>query len=157
MAVEPQDRFATPQAVMRALLPFLKGDSFERTRMQTAMLVTERNLEQPVAPGDDSAPRVHRVLIVDDEPSIREFCKAELYSDGIACGEAACGLSALEELEAHTYDLVLLDINMPNLNGAEVLKRLRQSPRTPHLKIIMFSGMASSNEMAEMLLAGADD
>ena len=97
------------------------------------------------------------MLIVDDEPSIRDFCRAVLHSEGIKCHEVGCGLSAMEAIEAAPYDLVLLDVNLPNISGLEVLKRLRERPPTPHLKVIMFSGMSTSDEMAKMLLAGADD
>jgi len=155
MAVDPNNRFATPQAVMRAMLPFLKGELPDQAALQPAL----------IAPGGDAEPatgaqvgsQVHRVLIVDDEPSIRDFCRAVLHSDGISCTEVGCGLSALEAVSSAPYDLVLLDINLPNLSGPEVLQRLREQPPTPHLKVIMFSGMSTSDEMAKMLLAGADD
>ena len=155
MAVDPNDRYATPQAVMRAMLPFLKSESDEYTTTQPNMF--SRTNEQDPASGTKLDKQVHRVLIVDDEPSIRDFCRAVLQSDGIVCTEVGCGLSALEAIASAPYDLVLLDVNLPNLSGLEVLKRLRENPPAPHLKIIMFSGMATSDEMARMLLAGADD
>jgi putative two-component system response regulator len=52
---------------------------------------------------------------------------------------------------------VLLDIDMPRMGGREVLQRVRETPPCPHLKVVLFSGRASGDDMAELLLAGADD
>ncbi|HYV36260.1 MAG TPA: protein kinase, partial [Gemmataceae bacterium] len=155
MAVDPNERFATPQAVMRAMLPFLNANAAGRATLQPSSLMSAQAAEQPGASALSA--HGHRVLIVDDEQSVRDFCRAVLQSQGISCGEADCGLSALEAAESAPYDLILLDVNLPNLHGLEVLKRLRETPPSPHLKIMMFSGMSSSDEMAKMLLAGADD
>src|SRR5262249_8078079 len=54
-------------------------------------------------------------------------------------------------------DLVLLDVNMRGLSGTDVLRELRANPPLANLKVIMFSGMASGDEMAGMMLGGADD
>ena len=80
-----------------------------------------------------------------------------IQADGVMCDEASNGVRALEACTAKRFDLVLLDIDMPEMNGLDVLQHLRKSPPAPHLKIIMFSGRASADEMAEMMLAGADD
>src|SRR5205814_358640 len=55
------------------------------------------------------------------------------------------------------YDLVLLDIDMPGLSGTEAMRRIRQAPPVANLKVLMFSGRTSADEMAQLLLAGADD
>jgi putative two-component system response regulator len=110
----------------------------------------------------------HSVLIVDDEPLIRRLCRYALEFEGIDCDEAADGLLALEAMHASTersreaslpagYDLVLLDIDMPRLKGPEVCRRLRAEGAVAHLKIIMMSGRASADDMAQMLSGGADD
>jgi response regulator RpfG family c-di-GMP phosphodiesterase len=96
-------------------------------------------------------------LIVDDQPPLREYCRNILQAEGIQCDEVPDGASALEAVASTPYDLVVLDVNMPGMSGVEVLQRLRQSPPCPHFKIIMFSGATSPDEMAELLLAGADD
>jgi response regulator RpfG family c-di-GMP phosphodiesterase len=66
-------------------------------------------------------------------------------------------VEALEAVRGQSCDLVLLDIDMPRMNGRETLKWLREAPPCPHLKVILFSGRESGDDMAELLLAGADD
>ena len=99
----------------------------------------------------------HQVLIVDDEPSIRLFCRYALEAEGICCDEAANGVGGLEAVRRRRYDLVLLDIDMPGMNGPEVLPPAAGGSPVPAPEVIMFSGRASADEMAQMLLAGADD
>src|SRR5262249_35453088 len=71
--------------------------------------------------------------------------------------EAANGVLALEAVQGKRYDLLLLDVDMPQMTGLEVCRQLRAAPPSPHLKIVMFSGRSTSDELAQMLLAGADD
>ena len=80
-----------------------------------------------------------------------------LHAEGIRCDVAADGQSALKAAKGNAYDLVLLDNHMPQLTGLEVLHLLRENPPAANLKIVMISGQSSSDEMASMLLAGADD
>jgi response regulator RpfG family c-di-GMP phosphodiesterase len=80
-----------------------------------------------------------------------------LASEGFECVEAADGVKALELIRSTPFDLVLLDVEMPQLRGTEVLRRLRDDPPTPNLKVIMASGRVSAEDMSSMLLAGADD
>jgi putative two-component system response regulator len=101
--------------------------------------------------------RVHRVLIVDDEDSNGTMFSLMMTTWGLECEVAANGLLALEAVHARRFDLVVLDIDMPKMPGTEVLLRLRESPPDPHLKIIMASGHATADEMAQLMLAGADD
>ena len=101
--------------------------------------------------------RVHRVLVVDDDPRIREFCRVALQGDDRRCDEAPDGERALELLAQGGCDLVLLDVDLPGMAGTEVCLRLRMAPPGPNLKIVMMSGRASPDDLAQILLAGADD
>jgi response regulator RpfG family c-di-GMP phosphodiesterase/serine/threonine protein kinase len=168
MALSPDDRPANPQAVMHALLPFLKQPShpgIHQAHLRATLVAGGAQRDLSLGPsalngasaGPEATERRHRVLIVDDEAMVREFCRAVLAADELVCDEASDGEEGLAKAAESPPDLVLLDINMPGLSGPEVLRRLRESPPSAHLKIIMFSGMASADEMAEMLLAGADD
>ena len=95
--------------------------------------------------------------MIDDEPGIRFFCRELLELEGIDCREAATGLAGLEAAAAHQPDLVLLDVMLPDTNGHEVLRALRADPPLANLKVIMFSGMAGPDELAGLMLEGADD
>ena len=153
MAPEVEDRYSTPMEVMRALLPFLKPD--------TLLALAVPNLksgDMPAFQGDAAVPRpLHRVLVVDDEAVNRKLCRLILENDGAQCDEAANGAEALQVAYQGRFDLILLDIDMPVMSGTETLKRLREAPPCPHLKVIMVSGRCTQDEMAQMLLAGADD
>jgi len=155
LAVEPNDRFQGPQDVMRALLPFLKPDLHEHLYSQT-----RANGAQPdmtTVPNAPTTSRLRHVLVVDDEAAMRKFCRHALGADDLQLDEADNGVQALEALASKPFDLVLLDVDMPGLSGPDVLARVRAAPPGPHLKIIMFSGRASADAMAQMMMAGADD
>ena len=99
----------------------------------------------------------HRILIVDDQPDIRRLCRLSLAPDGLMCDEASSGPDAVEVAAKVAFDLVLLDVDIPGFNGEEVLRRLRQNPPCPNLKVVMFSGAAGGDELSRILLTGADD
>lgn len=155
LATNPDERYATPQAVMRALLPFLEA-STRIARLRPVDSVSAGQTEV-VAEGASVRAQRHRVLIVDDEAPNRSFLRLVLESDNIQCGEASNGAEALEAVETEPYDLLILDIDMPVLTGPAVLQKLREMPPCPHLKIIMVSGRATADDMAEMMQAGAND
>jgi response regulator RpfG family c-di-GMP phosphodiesterase len=150
LAVRPEDRYATPQALTDALAPYLKTGA-------PAGVGEEPGPWLAPATAAQGGRRVQQVLIVDDDPDIRDLCRCLLQSETIHCDEAGDGVRALEATGAKRYDLVLLDIDMPNKNGREVLRHLRENPSGPHLKVILFSGSNSNDDLAELLLAGADD
>lgn len=118
-------------------------------------------------PGDTPLPRpavtpagdapANRVLIVDDQPDIRRLCRFALGADGLVCEEVGTGPDAIAAAARRNYDLVLLDIDLPGCSGEEVLRRLRQNPPAPNLKVVMFSGSASGDDLSRNMMAGADD
>jgi response regulator RpfG family c-di-GMP phosphodiesterase len=155
MACNKEDRYPTPQAVMNSLMPFLQGELSHAPVVSTPQLGGNQRLALPGQPEGGS--RVYNVLLVDDEPSIRQLCKFALKSDDMNCDEAPDGFQALTAIEAKPYDLLLLDIAMPGMTGVEVCQKLRKNPPSPHMKIIMFSGHTTGDEMAQVLSVGADD
>ena len=153
MALKPENRYATPEAVMQALLPFLKPELHEHSLNSALQGFHSQPASRLGLQGDV---RGHRILIVDDQAIVREFCRSALEAEGLECAEAIDGEQAIELANAEPFDVVLVDIDMPGIPGPGVLRCLRERPPRPYLKIIMFSGRASADEMAAMLVAGAD-
>jgi len=94
-----------------------------------------------------------RILIVDDDPDIRQVLLDRLESYGYAVETAQNGREALEVLNGSHFDGVLLDINMPELDGGEVLKRAQQL--YPTLPVIMVTASASHIQAMKTRYQGA--
>jgi response regulator RpfG family c-di-GMP phosphodiesterase/serine/threonine protein kinase len=158
MAKDPSDRYQTPQAVMQALLPFLKVDDAEYLPVTRTPLSVFGLKNGPAATRISSLGNgASRVLLVDDEKSVRQFCLQLLSAQGMQCDEVCNGEDALSAIQKNSYDLVLLDVNLGLENGADVLVKIREHATSQHLKVMMLSGHTSPDEMASMLLKGADD
>ena len=95
-----------------------------------------------------------RILIVEDEEKIARFVELELKHEGYAVGKAADGRTGLEMAESGDYDLILLDVLLPELNGFELLRRLRKSSSVP---VIMLTAKDEVMDKVAGLDMGADD
>ena len=95
-----------------------------------------------------------QVLIVEDDSGIAEFLRLELEHEGYAILHAADGRTALEIFEKAAPDIVLLDIMLPQLNGLEVLRRIRKTSKTP---VIMLTARGDTFDKVSGLDSGADD
>ncbi|MGW2331193.1 response regulator transcription factor [Streptomyces sp. NPDC001700] len=96
-----------------------------------------------------------RILVVDDEPSVREAIGRALRSEGYEVDTAGDGLAALRRIDEEPPDLVLLDVTMPGLDGLAVARRVRASGRT--VPIMMVTGRDSVGDRIVGLDNGADD
>ena len=95
-----------------------------------------------------------RILIVEDEEKIARFVELELKHEGYEVGKALDGRTGLDMAMAEDFDLILLDIMLPQLNGLEVLRRLRQTKQTP---VIMLTARDAVMDKVAGLDTGADD
>jgi two-component system chemotaxis response regulator CheY len=99
-----------------------------------------------------------RALIVDDSSFIREYLKHLLDRMGVACEEAVNGSDALTVLaEEQEFDLMLLDVNMPVMNGLDCVKALREAKLGPEMKVMMVTTEADHTFIATALDNGADE
>jgi two-component system KDP operon response regulator KdpE len=94
------------------------------------------------------------VLLVEDEQQMRTFVRLALTSHGYRVLEVEAGAEALQQAAAHTPDLVLLDLGLPDMDGLDVTRRLREWSATP---IIVISARGQERQKVEALDAGADD
>lgn len=95
-----------------------------------------------------------KILVVDDEPTVLEVVAGYLRRDGHDVSEAADGPAALALLESDPPDLVVLDLNLPGVNGFDILRHLRSSSSTP---VIMLTARADEADRVAGLELGADD
>lgn len=96
-----------------------------------------------------------KVLIVDDDPSISKLLEKVMHSNGMETATAGSGLEALNLLRNHTYDMILMDIMLGDMEGFEVIKHLRgQGIKTP---VMIVSGRNEDYDSLYGLSLGADD
>src|SRR5512145_799171 len=102
-------------------------------------------------------PALGALLVVDDEEYNRDLLCRRLTRKGYAAIAAASGQEALALLQQHAFDLVLLDIMMPKLDGIVVLKMIRETFTATQLPVIMVSAEDESEDMVGALSLGAND
>jgi len=95
------------------------------------------------------------ILVVDDEDSLRTVLSSELINEGYEVRTAADGDDAIQEMGKASFDLVLLDIKMPRMNGFEVLKHIKE--HYGNTKVVMLTGFADLKNAIESKKLGADD
>lgn len=95
-----------------------------------------------------------RVLIVDDEPMVREVVATYLVREGFEVSEAADGVEALDRLNAESFDLIVLDVMLPEIDGFSVLTRIR---RTSDVPVVLLTARADEPDRLLGLELGADD
>jgi two-component system OmpR family response regulator len=96
-----------------------------------------------------------KVLVIDDEPGVRELISEALSISEITAVQAADGLEALSFLRRERFDLLILDINMPKLDGLALLEKLRTEGMS--VPVLMLSARADKSDINQGLRIGADD
>lgn len=97
-----------------------------------------------------------RILVVDDDPAVREYAVTTLRSSGFHVTEASSGQQALAIAESATFDVVVLDKSMPGMTGDDVARQLRDSLGGDRLAILMLSGLDSDQDQWDGWRAGVD-
>jgi len=81
------------------------------------------------------------ILVVDDSATVRKFVSASLTMQGYDVIAACDGMDALEKLPSGTFDLVITDLNMPNMDGFEFIRSLRENPQYREIPVIILSSL----------------
>jgi len=98
-----------------------------------------------------------RILVVEDEPAIRQLLEFALSSDGYRCVAAADAAEAQRLVSAAPPDLILLDWMLPGVSGVDFARRLKRDPKTSSIPIIMLTARGAENDKVKALDSGADD
>ncbi len=132
-----------PAAIVSPLdVPVLKGGAFE--------------LIDGISPESVRAGR-STVLLVEDEESLRLVLRDLLERDGFHVVEAGDGIAALDEIDRHPPDAVVLDLNLPRLDGYAVLSRLRARPATYELPVVVLTAKSDEDNEVRVFELGAND
>ena len=122
--------------------------------------ITEAPLNEssvvPAANGNSVTPAIPtRILVIDDEASIRESLEVLLSLEGYATEMAVGGEEGLRMIETNNYDLVLLDLALPGQSGLELLPQIKE--RQPGLPVIMITAYGTVDNVVEAVRAGAEN
>ena len=148
LAKVPEERFTTTAAFVAALTPAAWPSSLPEDRAPAAA---------PSRPAARSRHRVPQVLVVDDGPANRELIEACLAGIDCEVRPAEDGEAALREVAMRPPDLVLLDVQMPGINGYDVCRRIKADPKTRLIPVVMITSLDRTADRVEALNAGADD
>jgi adenylate cyclase len=114
---------------------------------------------RPVAPNEATlaAVRPSRILVVDDNTSNRDLLSRRLQRQGHTVFQAEDGACALVLIEKEVFDLILLDLMMPGINGYDVLSLLKRDSRFRDIPVVMISALSELDSVVRCIEAGADD
>ena len=96
-----------------------------------------------------------RVLLIEDEPTTAKSIELMLTAEGFNVYTTDLGEEGLDLGKLYDYDIILLDLNLPDMNGAEVLERLRGQAITSQIPVVILSANATPSQIERLLAAGA--
>jgi DNA-binding response OmpR family regulator len=105
----------------------------------------------------DSSNRVPQVMVVDDDPDTVSILARHLQREGFAAIEAISGAECLRIVHEHQVDVILLDLMMPDMDGFQVCRALKQDPNTAEIPVIMITARDDLDARAEGMRLGVSD
>lgn len=97
-----------------------------------------------------------RILLIEDDQFIRDMYHEELTRLNFEVDSVATGKEGLDKLSQNQYDLILLDIMLPDTNGLEILKQVRQNPVTRDIKVVLLTNLGQEEIIKQGFELGAD-
>ncbi|MBF0154607.1 MAG: response regulator [Magnetococcales bacterium] len=134
-------------------LPF--ADEIMRAHGGTIRVVSEENKGSTFSVQLPSV--TPRVLVIDDDPDFRKLLLTFLDRIGVQSTESPSARDALQKVNLYPHHLVICDVNMPEMNGFELLSQLRKDPKTKTLPVILITGDSSMESREKAFRMGADD
>ncbi|MDP4727367.1 MAG: response regulator, partial [Desulfobacterales bacterium] len=98
-----------------------------------------------------------KILVVDDEEDIIELVRFNLSKDGYRIDSSLTGEDALKKVRSDSFDLIILDLMLPGIDGLEVTRKLRDNPKTRSVPIVMLTAKGEEPDIVTGLELGADD
>jgi len=168
LAEQPHEALKSDVAVIRAeagvlleridaIVDFSLAEAASESAAHTAEDVAHSLAAMANGEGAEAARQVGRILVVDDIASNRDLLSRRLTRDGHTVLLAQSGAEALDCLTSVDMDVILLDVLMPDMNGIEVLSKLKANPDWARIPVIMISGLTEMDAVIRCIAAGADD
>ena len=139
------------------IVPMQTNEVEEKESSSMPRIVIERTQKQDVTKEDFVVFEGARILLAEDNIINQKVISSLLKDSGVDVDMAEQGKIAIEMAESIEYDLVLMDINMPIMDGYEATERLKASPKTAHLPVVALSGSTLPDDIAHMKECGMDD
>ena len=114
-------------------------------------------IDDPGAPASAVSAHGAKILLVEDEDQLRRVMKDLLEREGYVVSEARDGVQALDQVDRHAPDLIMLDLNLPGLDGYTVLEQLRSRPATAQIPVIVLTAKGDEDNEVRVFELGADD
>ncbi|MBL4573905.1 MAG: Flp pilus assembly complex ATPase component TadA [Gammaproteobacteria bacterium] len=155
----------TSLAEVFRVAPTLSEDQLKVSTLEAAIdteLKSESDSESPTAAEKKTAlPKTKHgpisILVVDDDDFMRKLEESILTGEGYAVITAKDGVGALEIIERQIPDLIITDQEMPNMNGVELIHKIKNSPEMSHIPVVMLTDVDELDNEIECLNSGADD
>ncbi len=114
-------------------------------------------IDEPGTPAAANAERGAKILLVEDEDQLRRVMRDLLEREGYVVSEARDGVQALDQVDRHAPDLIMLDLNLPGLDGYTVLEQLRSRSATARIPVIVLTAKGDEDNEVRVFELGADD
>lgn len=101
--------------------------------------------------------KIPRILVVEDDPFLLKAYEAKFKRSGLQAEKAHDGEETLVQLKKQKFDLILLDLVMPKMDGFEVLEKIRQDPKLKGTRILVVSNLGQDSDMKRAKELGADE
>lgn len=154
-----RERYTSAQDALADLQPLIELQREQLSAPTAIFIPGQKENSEPLSPitDTDSESTKAEILLVDDKPENLRLLSTMLEEQGYEVREAINGNQALKSTQASPPDLILLDINMPGLNGYEVCQRLKADPTTSHIPVIFISAQDEAWDKVKAFSAGGVD
>lgn len=142
---------------LRGLSEGSSDDDDDTDQAAAEQVISSLRVQTASAARHDDFSATGHILVIDDVASNRQLLERRLARDGHRVMCAGSGREALRALEGNEFDLVLLDVLMPDMNGLEVLARMKAEPRWRGIPVIMISGLKETQAVVRCIEGGAED
>jgi two-component system cell cycle response regulator DivK len=157
LAIGPREILLRLQPIHNGAEDFLFSPWTAEEVMLRSCFAISRDAQVRQAQAAPLASGKRRVVIADDDSTIRALVEAAVQNSGFECRLAGDGGAALEIIRSWQPDLAVLDVNMPNRNGFEVLSSLRNDPLTSNIRVILLTARQQETDVIRGFGLGADD